>query len=140
MDGVCELVFWAKSNNWGIILVEFSGFGQTTQRILDAIGAYQHVDTVIKYTEDGGAEVCQCLKNNPCWSLNLLVCGVFGDACVPATVRSLFEHNSLVEMDVVIDLVVPEYESDYRVSYHDEGPPERSISLASLRLQKSCVA
>jgi len=140
VDSTCELIALAKSNGWGIVLVEFDDLGRTTQQIVDEIGDYPHVDTVIKNCEDGGEEVIDCLRGHPKWSNHLLVCGVFGDACVPATVKGLFEHSALVEVDVVIDLVMPEYESDYCQDDGPPEPPEREISLASLGLQKSCVA
>jgi len=140
--GTCDLVRLAKTNQWGIVLVEFGGLGRTTQQIVDEIGDYPHVDTVIKNCEDGGEEVVDCLRGHPKWSNHLLVCGVYGDACVPATVKGLFEHSDLVEVDVVTDLVTPEYESDYCQDYGPPEPPEREVSIESLLvmgLQKSLV-
>lgn len=132
VDRMCNLIIHAKANEWGIILVEICGIGPTTKAIRQAVTGYEHLETVVKDQEDGGPEIVSCLRNHPKWSPNILVCGIFGNACVPATVRGIFKHNNLARVDVITDMVYPEYVS----SSEEAKPPEREIGLDSLGLPK----
>lgn len=134
VDSTCDLITHARINEWGIILVEFRNLGDTTRAILDAVSGHEHLETVKKDTESGGREVAECLSRHPKWSTNILICGLYGDACVPATVAGIFDHHDLVEIDVVTDLVYPDYESD-----DEDGQREREVETMSLGLHKSLV-
>ena len=108
---VCELIEQAKQNNWAIILVQLV-YGKGTnicKKILDAVEGYPHLAFVSKNGMDGGKQVLDCLRHSPKWSLDLLVCGVFGDQCVAATVEGLLCGSDLVEVSVIQDAIYPEY-------------------------------
>lgn len=132
---MCLLIQHAMANKWGIILVEYDGSGDTIKLILDTVSGYQHLEIVKKSEQNGGPEVIACLDSNPKWSMNLIVCGIFGDQCVPDTVRGIFDNSDIVEIDVVTDLIYPSYTSYY--DEEDEGE-EREITMEHLGLQKIC--
>lgn len=131
---ICELIDYAKNNEYSIILVEFKNHGPTTNEIMVAIGQYKHYEIVIKKEEDGGPEVSRCLERNTNWSLNTIVCGIFGDACVPQTVSGMFENSPLIEIDIIADAIDPTYLSFCREKTDDERK-ERVITSKDI-LQK----
>ena len=111
LSTVCELIEQARQNNWAIILVQLV-YGKGTsicKDVLNAVEDYPHLAFVTKSGMDGGEQILECLKHSPKWSLDLLVCGVFGDQCVAATVEGLLTGSDLVEVSVVQDAIYPEY-------------------------------
>jgi len=131
IQNMCDLIRHARRQRWGIMLVEFDRYGPTTQRLMDALGEYDHVAIVKKNCDDGGEEVIQCLDSNPQWSRHCLVCGIYGDACVRETVCGMYNADPLVEIDVVTDLVVPQYVSKTRILGKQL---EREVRLAELQI------
>lgn len=109
VPAICRLIRHAKHNEWPIIVVEFSDNGDTNSDILAAIYNYPHFVTVMKGQCDGGRDVIECIENHPAWSLNILICGIYGPECVANTVCGLFEASDLVEVDVVTDAICPDY-------------------------------
>jgi len=106
---ICELIKQARQQRWAIILVEFYTCGPTNEIILEAVKDYPYTRTIIKSNHDGGKEIIECLGNHPAWSTDLLVCGIYGDECVPATVDGLLNNNNLVEVSVITDAIHPPY-------------------------------
>ena len=108
---ICSLIKQARQNNWAIILVQLKCSSGTNicEEIFAAVDDYPHLAIVSKTGMDGGEQVLDCLKHSPKWSLDLLVCGVFGDQCVAATVEGLLTGSDLVEVSVIHDAVHPEY-------------------------------
>lgn len=102
---VSALIRHAIQNKWPIIFVEGREQDTTIEEITNIVDDYPHKTTVIKADWNGGAEVMECLNEHPSWPLNLLVCGIYGDYCVSATVNGLFVESDLVEIDVVTDAV-----------------------------------
>jgi nicotinamidase-related amidase len=137
IPNMLKLIRHAMLNSWGIILVEFDGCGRTTEDISIETSGYQHLDVVQKDQPDGGCEVIACLKSHPKWSLNLLVCGVYGPECVAETVAGVLENDSLVEVDVVTDLVYPEYESMFDPDNGDRE--EREITTLDICIQEESL-
>ena len=127
IPNIIAMVRHAIAKKWAIIVVEYSGSGETDQEITQAIEGYPHQDTVTKYGCDGGREVIECITSHPAWSTNLLVCGIYGPNCVAATVTGLFESSDVVEVDVVSDAVCPPYES-----YCAGSQAERLVTLREL--------
>ena len=111
IPNIIALIKHAIEKKWAIIVVEYSGSGETDQEITQTLHGYPHKETVTKYGCDGGREVVDCLESHPAWSVNLLVCGIYGPECVAQTVTGLFEHSDVIEVDVVAVAVCPEYES-----------------------------
>lgn len=109
VPAICRLIRHAKHNKWAIIVVEFSYNGNTNCDVVETIGDYPHFVTVMKKQCNGGREVINCLNSHPAWSLNLLVCGVYGPECVAETVCGIFDASDLVGVDVVTDAVYPNY-------------------------------
>ncbi len=112
VPAICSLIQYAIQNKWPIIIVESDGMDKTIKEITDITDGYPHETTVIKNEYNGGPEVIQCLNEHPSWSLNLLVCGIYGDYCVSATVKGLFVESELVEIDVVADAVYSSSDND----------------------------
>lgn len=110
-ETVIQLVCHAMKNRWPVILVEYDTCGFTIESITDKLEGYSCCSTVVKNGGDGGPYVIDCLSQHTSWPTNLVVCGVYGDCCVSDTVSGLFENSSLVEVDVVIDAIYPEYKS-----------------------------
>lgn len=121
----------AKKNNWTIILVEFAGYGDTDEAINKEIGNYPHVATVTKHDADGGKDIIKYIQDNPQWSLNLVICGIYGDCCVSDTVYGLFDNSDIVEVDVVADAIVPEYMPGTELDENDNHP-ERIVTMADI--------
>lgn len=108
---VCQLIRHAKENGWGIILIEFEHCGAIDEAIIRAVGGYPDQTLVIKSSCNGGPEVVACLNEIKIWPLDLLVCGVWGDQCVPDTVSGILEESDLIKIGVIVDAVYPEYVS-----------------------------
>ena len=115
---ICGLIEQAKGNTWAIIVVEYDGYGDTVPEIMESTGSYQHCEIIKKLGNDGGSKVLGCLSGHPGWPLDLLVCGVMGNVCVPETVAGLFRNSSLVEVSVVSDAVSPTYLSCSELDVH----------------------
>jgi nicotinamidase-related amidase len=127
VPNVIALVKHAMAKGWAIIVVEYVGSGATDKEITEALGEYPHQETVVKDGCDGSREILECIASEPAWSLNLLVCGVYGPDCVAATVSGLFDNSSLVEVDVVTDAISPSYKS------YDYGKlREREVTLQGI--------
>ena len=131
---VCELVEFAMQNEWPIVLVEL--FPQTetnctTQAIIETLVGYPHQATIGKSEQNGGEEVIRCINDRKTWSLNLFVCGVYGDQCVPATVAGLFDKSDLVEVDVIADAIYPPYRSQSELDEHYQLR-ERIVTLEDI--------
>jgi len=109
VPNICSLIRHAKHHKWAIVVVEFNGNGKTIATIHESLVGYPHWTTVQKGDRDGGKEVIDCLETNPGWSMDLLVCGIYGPECVAETVCGLFENSDLVEVAVVLDAVYPGY-------------------------------
>jgi len=126
INSICELIQIARHQKWGIILVKF-GSGPVAPAIKAATCGYHRLEEVEKYSMDGGENVVSCLGWNWSWSRNLLVCGVYGDACVYFTVGGIAERDPSVEISVVSDLVHPSYPTG-----EDIETGEREEQLVSL--------
>jgi len=127
IPNIIAMIRHAIAKKWAIIVVEYDGSGETDQEITQTLEGYPHKETVIKYGQDGGREVVECLESHPAWSVNLLVCGIYGPDCVAATVAGLFANSDVVEIDVVSDAVCPPYES-----YCTASHAERLVTLREL--------
>lgn len=125
---ICGLIQHAKQNRWAIILVKFQGSGPIFKEILETIKDYPNQATVTKSACDGGREIIKCINDRKSWSLDLLVCGVYGDECVSETVAGLFNNSDLVEVDVITDAIYPPYMSSSEQDEHGQQQ-EREVEL-----------
>ena len=82
---------------------------------------------MIKYDQDGGKEVIDCIESHPAWSVNLLVCGIYGPDCVSQTVQGILANSDVAEVDIVSDAVCPPYET-----HHDYERTERLMTMEEL--------
>lgn len=106
---ICSLVCHAKQQEWAIIVAEFCGYGETDKEILDCLIGYAHWSTVYKKYCDGGQEVIECIRAHSSWSMDIIVCGIYGPQCVSETVCGIFGASDLVEVSVVTDAISPDY-------------------------------
>lgn len=109
VPAICSLIECARRHEWPIIVLEYEMNGITIEKIRNSLEGYHLQKTVYKIRNDGGQEVLECMDNHPAWPLNLLVCGIYGNACVPSTVAGLFGNSDAVEIDVVTDAIYEEY-------------------------------
>lgn len=109
VPAICELICHAKRNNWGIIVVEYHGYGETHEQICHSLFGYQKCRTVYKGDCDGSYEILSLINNCPGWSQNLLICGIYGPECVAQTVEGLLLDKNHGEIDVVMDAIFPDY-------------------------------
>ena len=103
---VVSLIGHAKRNNWAVIIV-YLDEDDTVEEIRSAVHNYPHHIFAPKYGCSGSKQIIECLNSEPKWSNNLLVCGVYGNQCVEATVSELL-MNSSVKVSVIMDAVEPE--------------------------------
>ena len=111
IPNIIALIKHAIAKKWAIIVVEYDGSGETDQEIEQTLQGYPHKETVTKYGQDGGKEVVDCLESHPAWSVNLIVCGIYGPDCVAQTVRGILSNSDVAEIDIVTDAVCPPYEN-----------------------------
>lgn len=109
VPAICTLIRHAKYNNWGIVVVEFGGHGETDKKICELLIGYSHYKTVYKEYCDGSSEVLEVINLLPRWSLDIVICGIYGPECVAATVDGLLSNSIVSEVDVVEDAVYPAY-------------------------------
>jgi hypothetical protein len=138
VPAICKLIQHAKQNEWPVIVVEFTACGETNASIVEALSGYTHKETVSKSIGDGGPEIIKCIEKHQTWSLDLLVCVLYGNECVSDTVAGLFETSDLVEVDVVTDAVYPDYCSSSEVDEHGQQR-EREVLVADICHCKSNV-
>ncbi|KKN91199.1 hypothetical protein LCGC14_0220670 [marine sediment metagenome] len=122
IPNICSLIQYARQKIWAIIVVEYEGRGNTDDAIIQALDEYPHKETVYKQGMDGGKKVLDCINSHPSWPLDLLVCGIYGHACVPETVSGLFKSSDLVEISVVTDAVFKYYYPQTKMDEHDRHP------------------
>ncbi len=128
ISSVCSLIQHARQEKWAIIVVEYSGSGETVEAITETLKDYPNQETVIKNDCDGGSKIMECLNSNKIWSNDLVVCGVYGDQCVSQTVAGLFNSSNLVEVDVVLDAIYPPYMSSSEPDEHNQQQ-EREVQM-----------
>lgn len=93
---VIELIKKAKQDNVPIIVLEYVDpdeeyeIGETMPRLKKHLDDYNLTRYVLKYNDDGGNKVIECLEQNG-WEdiVSLTVCGVNIQACVAETVDTL---------------------------------------------------
>ncbi len=140
IPNIILLIEHAMAKGWAIIIVEFKciyslyGEGNTDKALTEILGKYPHQETLTKYGCDGSKEILRCIESQSAWSLNLLVCGIYGDECVPETVAGLFDRSDLVEVDVVTDAICPEYMSSSEPDDYDQQK-EGKVTTQGLGIQ-----
>lgn len=72
-----------------IIVLEYNNCGRTLPELTEYLDEYADTFYKIKYTNNGGNEVIQCLEENKLGIKTLKVCGVNINACVAETVIHL---------------------------------------------------
>lgn len=128
---ICELIRHARQQRWAIILVEYDSFDSTVKEIIEALKDYPYQETVIKSCNDGGEKIIECIRNKKTWSLDLMVCGLYGDQCVAETVQGLFDNSNEVLVDVVADAVWPPYSSSSKKNEQGQQQ-EREVSIKEI--------
>jgi len=106
---ICKMVEHARQQKWGILVVEFDGYGDTIDSIAQAVGGYEMAHDVVKDHMGGGEEVMECLNRHPELPRDLVVCGIFGEQCVSRTIYELCLMQEIPVIDVLEDGIAPEY-------------------------------
>ena len=137
IEKIVSLVETAIHNGWPIVVLEYKGCGQTLDEIMKCLGSYSDYDVVEKQGVCGADQVLDHLsKNRSSWPLDFAVCGIYGDACVAATVNSLLSDEEVDGVDVVTDAIVPGYPVNERLN---KQPMLTSVSDYDLVHRESSV-
>jgi len=133
IPAVLKLIQYAKSNGWGIIVLEFDGCGKTIKEIAEKIKKYEHLVNILKYSEDGGEEILHFTNNNPRWSKDFVICGVYGDMCVAGTVWGLLDRSNAANVTVIKNATSPPYNDEYG------GHTRQNIITLKELMQQKCL-
>ncbi len=87
----------ANAKNLGspIILLEYAGYGRTTDKILEIIGNYDNCYTITKRNDDGSKEVMKLMHKHHLPMKNIVICGGRTDCCVSSTIFGLSDYYML---------------------------------------------
>lgn len=107
-------------NNWPIIVVQFIDCGELLEddaliQEMQDILSYENSILVTKQRCDGSEQILDQIDLHG-WSLNVIVCGVFGDECVQESVNGLAERDRKIQINVLEDCIWPNslsIETDY---------------------------
>jgi nicotinamidase-related amidase len=101
--GVAKELMNAIKHKAAIIIVEYEGYGKMHEGLQKIIKSYKNSHVVLKYTDDGSAEIAARLKKRKLRSDLLRVCGVNANCCVQATVNGLLLCMPDTKIKVVKD-------------------------------------
>lgn len=104
---IVPLVLEAKSNNEEIVIVEFAGYGETHQLIMNQIKDYDKTHFVKKETPAGGYNIFDMFKKKRLSTQKFLVCGIYADQCVRATSETLKTYFPSCEVMVEKKATMP---------------------------------
>lgn len=90
LNGVLRAIKKAKKNRSPIVILEYSGSGNTLLSIAKAIRGYEPVYFETKDIDNGSFEVLDCLERHNL-SHKIRACGVNLDCCVRDTLEGLVE-------------------------------------------------
>lgn len=86
---VAAEILKAKKEKAAIMVVEYSGNGDTHSGLMDLLKGYPLLAVIHKGNDGGGAEVVRALRRRKFSQTHLRICGVNIDCCVSATVREI---------------------------------------------------
>ena len=86
---VVDLVQRAIQRQMGIVVLEYSGCGGTSERICNLLRHYRKAAFVTKAKNDGSTEFIETCDFYGFSTSKIFVCGVFTEYCVAQTVRGL---------------------------------------------------
>jgi nicotinamidase-related amidase len=117
IDNIKALIRHARDKLWPVVIVEYLaegeeelGVSEIIEEITEALRGYDNVTWVGKQDDDGGWEVNDCIQELR-WPIDLVVCGVYANQCVAATVAGYLDAMPDAQVDVVDDAVWPHYAS-----------------------------
>ncbi len=104
---IVPLVLEAKANSEEIVIMEFDGYGETHQLIMNQIKDYDKTYFVKKGTPAGGYNIFEMFKRNKLSTQKFLVCGIYADQCVQATSETLLTYFPSCEIVVKKKATMP---------------------------------
>jgi nicotinamidase-related amidase len=93
----------AMKDNAAIIILEYSGCGQTQESILNLVDGYHRCWTDTKDKDDGSLEVAVFVRKHNLPKQIIKVCGVNTDCCVRRTVEGLTTRFLKSTINIVAD-------------------------------------
>lgn len=75
--------------NYGIVFLEYDGFGDTLPEVKRLASGYKNQITILKDDDDGGHDVVDGVFKNGLKLNQVRVCGVNTDMCVHDTIRTI---------------------------------------------------
>ena len=88
VERIVEDVEQAKENRANILVVEYNDYGDTHEKIMEAIGDYLNAYTIEKWDDDGSEEIMDAIEDYKLFP-ELHICGINYSACVERTIRGL---------------------------------------------------
>lgn len=103
LDPVLREVKRAKKNNSGIVVLEFSGCGETCEQIAHALRNYGRKVYATKAMDDGSKAFLKAAKKVKFPTKNVTVVGVNRGYCVLSTVSGLMHSKNVHIIKVIMD-------------------------------------
>jgi len=91
----------AKGNKYGIVILEYSGYGPTHTALRNILRGYKRKVYVSKFDDDGSLEFAAAAHRNKFGLSTVIVVGVNRGWCVKDTVRGLLDHGKVKSIQVV---------------------------------------
>jgi len=107
--GVAKQIWMAQQQKWPIVLVEYSGCGETHDVFADMLKGYSSKARISKTDDDGSLEVVRCLRRRKFPHHRLRICGVNADCCVYETVEGLLYRLEKSHIELAKEACATEY-------------------------------
>ena len=114
---IANEIILAKQKRHGIMIVEYSGSGQTYSGFDNLLRGYLHKAKIKKNDDDGSNEIIRALNRRNFPQQVLRVCGVNTDCCVHDTVVGLLRKLHKTKVEVIKDACNTESRFDWRCYY-----------------------
>jgi len=137
-EGVLREVRLAKRRGDAVVVVEFAGYNNTHNSIMQEIYKCKLDLAIVKKCQnDGSAEVIQACRKHYFSCKRFRVCGVNRTACVQDTAEGLAEDEPHSKVEVVWDATADSYDCvDYDVS---DSSARHSYKEGSMKKHKNIV-
>lgn len=104
LDKCKEQVAQAIQDKAHILFVEYDGYGDTAEELLDITrDADYKAHHTIKGDDNGGTEIADAIKTLKLKKRKVRICGINTEYCVRATVRGLLQEMKNATIEVIAD-------------------------------------
>ncbi len=113
IEEVLSLIKDFRKHQWPILIVEFIGYQDSTtiEEIHKAIKGYEKFVQFVKKNNIDGSNQILSWRQYWDWPLSLVVCGIYGDCCISATVDGIIDKDPRVSIEIREEAIYPKYSS-----------------------------